>query len=77
VLLLAQVVILALSIRPLLGEKRKGWSLLFASVFVSIAMALTNLFAQFINPFIVVAVTLVLASTTLYVLFQTRGFFTK
>lgn len=76
-LLIAQVVLLGLSIRPLLGERRKGWSLLFVSTFISIAMMLTNIFAQFINPFIVLAVTLVLSSSTLYVLFQTRDYFTK
>lgn len=77
VLLTAQIILLIASIRPLLREQRLGWVLSFSSVFVSIGFTLTNLFAQFINPLIVLAVTILLVSSTLYVLFQTRGYFTK
>lgn len=77
ILLLAQIVLLSVSIRPLLAERRKGWVLLFTSVFVSVGFTLTNIFAQFINPLLVIVVTLILGSSTLYVLFQTRGYFTK
>ena len=77
VLITGQVILLLVSIRPLLREQRFGWVMLFASVFVSVASAITNLFAQFINPVIVLAVTALLGISTLYILFQTRNYFTK
>jgi hypothetical protein len=76
-LLLIKIVLMSISVPHLLQERRKGWVLLFVSVFVSILYSITNIFAQFLNPLVVIGVTLFIVVSAFYVLFQTRGYFTK
>lgn len=77
VLLLLKIVLMSLSVSLLLHERRKGWVLLFTSVFVSFVYSITNIFADFLNPIVVIAATVVIAITAFYMLFQIRGYFTK
>ena len=77
VLLIAQLALMITAVSKLLQESRRGWSLLFTAAVLGILTLLTNIFAQFVSPLVALLSGFVVFSIVLYVLFQTRAYYSK
>lgn len=77
IVLLAQVVIMFVSIPMLLKQKRNGWLLLFYADLVSIVYGVVNSFAYGYFAIGGLIWTAISAAIALYILFQIRRYYTK
>lgn len=76
-LLTAQLILMLIAIPKLLAEKRQGWQLLFTASLLSIIAVIANVFAQFVSPVMALLTGLMVFSLVLYILFQTRSYYTN
>ncbi len=77
VLLLAELILMGFSIPKLLNEKRSGWNLLFITTLVGAVCVLSNLFAQFVQPVFGILAGLIAFALVMYLLFQTRSYYSN
>ncbi|TAH33255.1 hypothetical protein EYC58_01345 [Candidatus Saccharibacteria bacterium] len=77
IVLLAQVIVMFVSIPMLLKQKRTGWLLLFYANLVSIVYGVINSFAYGYFAIGGLIWTAISAAIALYILFQIRRYYTK
>ncbi|MEO5691237.1 MAG: hypothetical protein ABIQ64_03560 [Candidatus Saccharimonadales bacterium] len=77
VLLITQLILMITAVPRLLRESRRGWYLLFLASLFGIVTLITNIFAQFVAPITALLIGLVVFTLILYVLFQTRSYYTN
>ena len=76
VVLAIQVVLMALSIAPLMKQKRSGWLLVFYSSTISVIYSALNSFSYGFNIGSLI-MGLIAAAISYYVIFQVRSYYTK
>ncbi len=77
VLLISQLALMATAVPKLLRESKRGWYLLFLASLLGIMTVITNIFAQFVSPITALLIGLAVFTLVLYVLFQSRSYYTN
>lgn len=77
IILLAQVIVMFVSIPLLLKQKRNGWLLLFYANIINIVYGLVNSFAYGYFALGSIIWTLISAAIAFYILFQIRRYYVK
>ncbi len=76
-LLIAQLALMIIAVPKLLRESRRGWYLLFLASMLGILTVVMNVFAQFVSPITALLTGFVVFALVLYVLFQTRSYYSQ